>query len=127
MRWFIRSFARSLSIILALCSLLVYAQDTSPQSIPSTGACLNKPLPPGKLYSGIFFRARDIYFIAGFSYRNPVQIAMPPQSTAYLSTNIARILLTEVIGVPTEIVETHEDVAWSRIATGELHGMLEYW
>eukprot|EP01126_Amoeba_proteus_P008248 TRINITY_DN13032_c0_g1_i2.p1 TRINITY_DN13032_c0_g1~~TRINITY_DN13032_c0_g1_i2.p1 ORF type:complete len:459 (-),score=86.71 TRINITY_DN13032_c0_g1_i2:373-1749(-) len=44
-----------------------------------------------------------------------------------LNVNVAKILLEEVIGIPTALVEADEYAQWNKLASGDIHACLEVW
>eukprot|EP00127_Corallochytrium_limacisporum_P002327 Clim_evm115s109 gene=Clim_evmTU115s109 len=57
----------------------------------------------------------------------PVKLSVPGWEGAKITAGVAKILLEEKLGVPVELVETTESVAWDELANGHVHASLEVW
>jgi ABC-type proline/glycine betaine transport system substrate-binding protein len=69
----------------------------------------------------------QIYEIVGYDYRNPIRLAQNQWASSRINVNIARILLTEVVGIQTTIVEVITNDMWEPLANGSIHASLEFW
>lgn len=65
--------------------------------------------------------------IVGYDYRNPIRLAQNQWASSRINVNIARILLTEVVGIQTTIVDVATNDMWELLANGSLHASLEFW
>ncbi len=70
----------------------------------------------------------QLMLLAGYNVRNPVNIALNPWSSAVINAELVRILLEEVIGIPTTLVSIAETgPMWEAISQGQIHAAMEYW
>jgi hypothetical protein len=115
--------------------LTTQTNSTSPISITkvsSSTRCLNRSVVYGNNTRCLdkFTKCRSniqIYEIVGYDYRNPIRLAQNQWASSRINVNIARILLTEVVGIQTTIVEVITNDMWEPLANGSIHASLEFW
>lgn len=59
--------------------------------------------------------------------KRPVRLAENPWLASRLNAAVAKILITEELGHPVEIVPVDETAQFERLASGDLHATLEVW
>lgn len=64
---------------------------------------------------------------AGDAAKPVIKLVSNPWSASELNIEVARIILTEELGFPVEVIQLDESVQWTALANGDAHASLEVW
>eukprot|EP00029_Vermamoeba_vermiformis_P007684 TRINITY_DN3392_c0_g1_i1.p1 TRINITY_DN3392_c0_g1~~TRINITY_DN3392_c0_g1_i1.p1 ORF type:complete len:692 (-),score=52.73 TRINITY_DN3392_c0_g1_i1:57-2132(-) len=73
------------------------------------------------------YRCLNRSTVYGYDYRNPIRLVQNQWASSRINVNIAQILLTEVVGIQTSLVDIATSDMWELLANGSLHASLEFW